>query len=80
MNIGCSPEINVRLWQLRRTCSRLEPRGWACRLMDALNRHHHQKQLSHSPLPLPSSVWGQAFGNTREISQCRKQTDYRTIP
>lgn len=32
------------------------------------------------PQPLPSSVLGQAFGSTREISQCRKQTDRRTIP
>lgn len=24
MNTGCLPEINVELWHLRRTCSRLE--------------------------------------------------------
>lgn len=27
MNTGCLPEINVQLWQSRRTCSRLEKLG-----------------------------------------------------
>lgn len=65
MNTGYFPEINVQLWQLRRTCSRLELRACEWCLMDALNRHCCQNQPSCSPLPptAPSLLFGANIWN-----------------
>ena len=82
MNTGCLPEINVQLWQSSRTCSRLEPRGWGCRLMDALNRHCCRKQPSCSLLPhgFPPLHWDERWEALGEIPQRRKQSGYGAIP
>lgn len=74
MNTGCFPEINVQLWHLRRTCSRLELRGWEWCLMDALNSHCCPHQPSCSPLlpQLLPSFLGQIFGITQPNTSSQK--------
>lgn len=74
MNIGCLPEINVQLWHLRTSCSRLELRGWEWCLMDALNSQCCPNQPSCSPLPPQPllSFLGHLFGISQPKGPAQK--------